>query len=69
MSYSNRIKVLEESYRILESQINTLEKQTDPDINKLNSLRENKKHCLEQLKDLRRKEYEYHQELNFDDDR
>lgn len=69
MIYSNRIKVLEESYRILESQIITLEKQENPDIDKLNSLRENKKNCLDQLKDLRRKQYEHYQEVNFDDDR
>lgn len=69
MPFSNRIKILEESYKIIENQIVSLEKQENPDRIKLDSLRENRKNCLDQLRDLRKKQYEYHQEINFDDDR
>lgn len=69
MSYSSRIKMLEESYRLIESQINSLLDSENPDQVKLTKLRETKSNYWDQLRELRRAEYEENQRVDFDDDR
>lgn len=69
MPYSNRIKTLEESYKLVETQINVIEKSENPDKDKLAKLYEAKNKYLSDLRDLRKAQYEYYQELDFGDDR
>ena len=67
MSYTNRIKTLEEAYRILEAQIKNIEDSENKDKDKLSSLYESKNRCLMQLRELRRLDYEESQRVEFDD--
>lgn len=69
MPYSNRIRTLEESYNLVEIQISNLEKSDDADQDKLSKLREAKNKYLNELRILRREQYEYHQQVDFGDDR
>lgn len=69
MPYSTRIKFLEESYKSVEIQINTIEQSENPDKEKLNSLRETKNRYLNDLRELRRAQYEANQIVDFGDDR
>jgi hypothetical protein len=64
MSYSGRIRMLEESYRLVEAQISNT---TDTD--KLAQLNDTKTKYLNQLRELRRLEYEERQIVDFSDDR
>lgn len=67
MSYTQRIKSLEEFFRIAEVQINNEEKSATPDKEKLSKLYESKNRYLMQLRELRRLEYEEGQRVEFDD--
>jgi len=67
MSYTSKIRMLEESYRIIEAQISTLEKSENPDKDKLTKLYENKNKYLMELRELRRLQYEESQRVEFDD--
>lgn len=69
MSYTSRIKTLEESYKLVEIQINNLENAEVVDQEKLQRLREAKSNYWNQLRDLRRAQYEDSQRVEFDDDR
>ena len=69
MPYSNRIKTLEESYRLLGEQIKILESSKNYDMDKMKNLIQNKNMCLEQLRDLRKLQYNYTQIVDFGDDR
>lgn len=69
MPYSNRIKTLEESYRLVESQIASMEKLENVDTKKLDYLQQCKNKYLLQLRDLRKAQYEATQEVDFGDDR
>lgn len=69
MPYRNRIKTLEESYRLVEIQISNIEKVENIDIDKLTKLREAKSKYLSELSFLRRAQYEESQNVDYDDDR
>lgn len=69
MPYSNRIKTLEESYRLVESQLEVIEKSENPDVDKLTKLREAKNKYLSELRTMRRAQYEENQTVHYDDDR
>jgi len=69
MSYKLRIASLEEAYRQIDSQISYAEKNEPEDIKKLVDLRERKMRFLDDIRKLRRMEYEDRQRVDFDDDR
>lgn len=69
MPYSNRIRTLEESYSQVEIQINTIEKSENPDKEKLSKLNEAKAKYLNELRIMRRAQYEANQIVDFGDDR
>lgn len=69
MSYTYKIKTLEESYRVVESQIETIEKSDNIDKEKLAKLYETKNRCLMQLRELRKLQYEEDQRVDLSDDR
>jgi len=69
MSYTSKIRMLEESYRMIEMQISSLEKSDNPDKDKLANLYESKNKYLTQLRELRRLDYEESQRVEFGDDR
>ena len=68
MSYSNRIKVLEQSYDLVDSQIKILEKSENPDKDRLSKLYETKNKYFKELSEMRRAEYESQQEVDFGDE-
>lgn len=68
MPYSNRIKTLEESYRLVDTQIESLNK-LGGDQEKIKKLTEFKNKYLIELRDLRRAQYEHTQIIDFGDDR
>jgi hypothetical protein len=70
MPYKNRIKTLEESYKLVENQIE-LVKRTEPvDQSKLTNLTETKNRYLSDLSKLRRAQYNNDYEtVRMDDDR
>ena len=65
--YHSRIKMLEESHRLVEIQIANLEKSENVDTEKLDRLKESKTKYLDQLRLLRREQYEDSQTVDFDD--
>lgn len=68
--YEQKIKMLEESHRLIENQLFQLEKTTNPDLEKIKSLKEQKDKYLIELRTLRRLQYDYdHNTVDFDDDR
>lgn len=68
--YEQKIKMLEESHRLIENQLFQLEKTTNPDLEKIKSLKEQKDKYLIELRNLRRLQYDYdHNTVDFDDDR
>jgi hypothetical protein len=69
MSYSGRIRMLEESYRMIEVQISNVEKSENPDQSKLAELHETKNKYLIQLRELRRLQYDESQRVDLSDDR
>jgi hypothetical protein len=69
MHYSNRIKTLEESYNQVEIQISIIEKSENPNQEKLSRLHETKTKYLNELRIMRRAQYESQQEVDLGDDR
>lgn len=69
MPYTNRIKMLEESLRLVETQINSLKNSNIIDESKLKSLVETRNKYISDLRDLRRSQYEERQVIDYDDDR
>jgi len=69
MPYSNRIKTLEESYNQVEVQIGVISNSENPDQEKLSKLNEAKIKYLNELRVMRRAQYESHQEVDLGDDR
>jgi len=70
MPYTNRIKTLEESYRLIDNQLFQLEKSNSQDSAKLQKLRETKQKYLTELQQLRRAQWDHdHERVDFDDDR
>lgn len=70
MPYTNRIKTLEESYRLVDNQLFHLEKSNSNDSDKIQKLRETKQKYLTELQQLRRAQWDHdHERVDFDDDR
>ena len=67
MPYRTRIRTLEESYNIVQSQIEVLEQSENPDKKKLSELREYKEKYLAQLREYRKAQYDEDQRVDFDD--
>ena len=62
--------MLEESHRVLETQIEQIEKSDNPDATKLVSLREQRDKYLTELKVMRRAQWENdHETIDYEDDR
>lgn len=70
MPYKNRIKTLEESYRLVDNQLFQLEKSGVGDPEKIKSLRETKQKYVSELQQLRRAQWDHdHETVDFGDDR
>lgn len=70
MPYTQRIKTLEESYRVLDDQIFQLEKTSSTDTDKIKKLQDTKSKYLNELRVLRRAQWDHdHERVDLDDDR
>ncbi len=70
MPYTNRIKTLEESHRMVDDQLFQLEKSGSKDSDKIQKLRETKDKYLTELRVLRRAQWDNdHNTVDFGDDR
>ena len=70
MPYTNRIKTLEESHRLVDNQLFQLEKTGSTDTDKIQKLREAKQKYLTELQHMRRVQWDYdHDRVDFEDDR
>ena len=70
MPYTNRIKTLEESHRMVENQLFQLEKSGSTDSAKIQKLREAKQKYLDELRLMRRAQWDHdHNTVDFGDDR
>lgn len=69
MSYSSKIRTLEESHRLVTVQIEIIQQSESPDQEKLKSLVEARDKYLNELRIYRRAQYEESQTLSYDDDR
>lgn len=70
MPYTNRIKTLEESHRLVDNQLFQLEKEGSTDSVKIEKLREAKQKYLDELRHMRRVQWDYdHESVDFGDDR
>lgn len=69
MSYENRIRTLEESYRLIDNQLFQLEKNGNPTAEALKKLQEKKTQFLDEIRNLRRLEWEDRERVDLDDDR
>jgi len=70
MPYKNRIRMLEESYRLVESQLEQLTKVDKSDSTKILSLTETKNKYLSELKIMRKAQWENdHETIDYEDDR
>ena len=68
--YENRIKHLEESHRVLDQKIDTLEKNGLFEDVKMQELKKQRLLFRDELAILRRKQWEHdHETVDFDDDR
>ena len=68
--YENRIKHLEESHRVLDQKIDTLEKNGLFEDIKMQELKKQRLLFRDELAILRRKQWEHdHETVDFDDDR
>lgn len=67
--YEAKIKMLEESYRIIDNQLFQLEKTGKADPEQIKKLQQTKTKYLNELRELRRLEYESSQHVDFGDDR
>ncbi len=67
--YDSKIKTLEESYRLIDNKIFQLEKTGEADTEELKKLQEQKNKYLNELRELRRRQYDDSQRVDFDDDR
>lgn len=69
MPYTSRIKTLEESYRVVENQLFQLEKTGSTDSDKIKKLREAKEKYLNELRVMRRSQWDHdHNTVDFGDD-
>jgi len=70
MPYTNRIKTLEESIRLLDNQIFQLEKEGSGDEKKLIQLKETKEKYSKEVRVMIRAQWDHdHETVNMDDDR
>lgn len=70
MPYTNRIKTLEESYRLLDDQIFQLEKTGSTDKDQIKKLQDTKSKYLNELREMRRAQWDHdHERVDLDDDR
>jgi flagellar biosynthesis/type III secretory pathway chaperone len=70
MPYTNRIKTLEESHRVVDNQLFQLEKSGTGDPVKIQKLRETKEKYLAELRQMRRAQWDHdHDRVDFGDDR
>jgi prefoldin subunit 5 len=70
MPYTNRIKTLEESIRLIDNQIFQLEKEGSTDEKKLTSLKETKEKYTKEVRTMIRAQWDHdHETVNLDDDR
>jgi hypothetical protein len=67
--YEQRIRTLENLYKSVENEIDTLQQRPNTDQDKLKTLTETKTRYLSELRELRRKQYDYDQYVKFEDDR
>jgi hypothetical protein len=68
-SYTQSIKAVEESLRLVENQIDIVKKSDTIDESKLQNLNESRNKYIIRLRDLRRAEYEESQSVDYGDDR
>jgi conjugal transfer/entry exclusion protein len=68
-SYTQSIKTVEESLRLVENQIDIVKKSDTIDESKLQNLNESRNKYIIRLRDLRRAEYEESQSVDYGDDR
>ena len=70
MPYQQRIKTLEESHRLVDNQLFQLEKSGSKDTDKIQKLREAKQKYLDELRLMRRAQWDHdHNTVDFGDDR
>ena len=70
MPYTQRIRTLEESHRLVENQLFQLEKSGSTDSAKIQKLRETKEKYLTELRAMRRAQWDHdHERVDFGDDR
>ena len=69
MPYDNRIRTLEESHRLVTTQIEVVQHSDSPNQEKLKTLFEARDKYLKELSVLRRAQYEEGQSVGYDDDR
>ena len=70
MPYTSRIKTLEESHRLVDNQLFQLEKSGSTDSAKIQKLREAKQKYLDELRLMRRAQWDHdHNTVDFGDDR
>jgi hypothetical protein len=70
MPYTTRIRTLEESYRLLDDQIFRLEKTGSADTDQIKKLQDAKSKYLNELRVMRRAQWDHdHERVDLDDDR
>jgi hypothetical protein len=70
MPYSQRIKTLEESHRLVDNQLFQLEKSGSTDTVTIKKLQDTKEKYLNELRQLRRFQWDHdHETMHYDDDR
>lgn len=67
--FEQKIKSLEESFKLVENKIRQLEKSDNVDRDEITKLIATKNRYLLELRDLRKQQYEYSQTVDFGDDR
>jgi hypothetical protein len=67
--YENKIRILEESFRVINDKINDAEKDIKFNKDTLSSLQKQREIIYNELRRIRRLEYEETQRVNLDDDR
>lgn len=67
--YESKIRMLEESYRLIDNQLFQLERSGKGDPEEIKKLRETRTKYLNELRQLRRQQYEESQHVDFGDDR
>jgi hypothetical protein len=70
MPYTQRIRTLEESYRLLDNQIFHLEKTGSTDKDQIKKLQDTRSKYLNELRIIRRAQWDHdHERVELDDDR